>query len=146
MKGTILKYDNRAEKGVIRGSDENRYEFGKAEWGGNTLPVPGAEVDFIGQEGTAKEIYPLVQARDMIVTEKSKPTAILLALFLGGFGAHKFYMGHWGWGIIYIATCWLWIPFIVALLEAVRYIFLTDEQFAEKSREVQTKGAFGFLW
>ena len=32
-------------------------------------------------------------------SEKSKVTAGVLALLLGGLGIHKFYTGAWGWGI-----------------------------------------------
>ena len=32
-------------------------------------------------------------------SEKSKVTAGVLALLLGGFGIHKFYLGAWGWGV-----------------------------------------------
>ncbi|MDR1958512.1 MAG: TM2 domain-containing protein [Planctomycetaceae bacterium] len=33
---------------------------------------------------------------------KSKVAAGLLALILGRFGAHKFYHGSWGWGLVYL--------------------------------------------
>ena len=35
---------------------------------------------------------------------KSKSTAYLLWFFLGGFGAHKFYLGKTGMGILYLFT------------------------------------------
>ena len=35
---------------------------------------------------------------------KKRTTAILLCLFLGGFGAHRFYLGETGKGILYIFT------------------------------------------
>ena len=38
---------------------------------------------------------------------KSKLAAYLLWWFLGAFGAHKFYLGKFGWGILYIFTCGL---------------------------------------
>lgn len=44
---------------------------------------------------------------------------ILLALLLGGFGAHKFYSGRTGLGILYIVFCWTFIPATVALVEAI---------------------------
>jgi TM2 domain-containing membrane protein YozV len=50
--------------------------------------------------------------------KKNSTTAVLLALFLGGLGAHKFYMGQPGWGIVYILFVWTYIPSIVALIEA----------------------------
>ena len=77
---------------------------------------------------------------------KSKVTAILLAIFLGGLGAHKFYMGSWGWGIIYLLTCWLMAPFIVALVEWIRYLLMSTEEFNRKAEAFKDKGAFGFFW
>ena len=37
--------------------------------------------------------------------EKNWMTALLLCLFLGGFGAHRFYVGKIGTGIIWMLTC-----------------------------------------
>lgn len=50
--------------------------------------------------------------------KKNPTTAVLLALFLGGLGAHKFYLGKTGAGIIYILFCWTTIPAWIALFEA----------------------------
>lgn len=35
---------------------------------------------------------------------KSKTTAILLCLFLGGIGVHRFYLGYTGLGVLMILT------------------------------------------
>lgn len=45
---------------------------------------------------------------------KNRITAALLALFLGGFGVHKFYLGQSGVGIIYLLFCWTFIPALLA--------------------------------
>jgi TM2 domain-containing membrane protein YozV len=50
-------------------------------------------------------------------TKKSATTAVLLALFLGGLGAHHFYLGKIGLGILYVLLVWTLIPQIVALVE-----------------------------
>ena len=52
--------------------------------------------------------------------ERSKKTvtvAFLLAFFLGGFGANKFYFNEIGAGIIYLLFSWTFIPSIIALIE-----------------------------
>ncbi|MDD3114217.1 MAG: TM2 domain-containing protein [Anaerovibrio sp.] len=49
----------------------------------------------------------------------NKTVYILLALFLGGFGAHKFYTGRIGLGILYLVFFWTWIPGIIAAIEAI---------------------------
>lgn len=55
-------------------------------------------------------------------------------------------MGAWGWGLVYLLTCWLYIPFIVALVEKVRYVLMTDDGFHDQLADFQSKkpGAFSF--
>lgn len=38
------------------------------------------------------------------ISRKSKTTALLLCIFLGGIGAHRFYVGKGGTGILYLFT------------------------------------------
>jgi TM2 domain len=66
------------------------------------------------------------------VGEKSKIAAFLLAWFLGGFGAHKFYLGRTGWGILYLVFFWTLIPSIAAFVEGIIYLTMSDEAFAAK--------------
>jgi TM2 domain-containing membrane protein YozV len=75
---------------------------------------------------------------------KSRVTAGVLALLLGGLGIHKFYLGAWGWGILYIVFCWTFIPGIVALIEGIRYLVLDEADFRRKA--AQMGGPFAFLW
>lgn len=82
--------------------------------------------------------------------QKSKSTATLLSLLLGTVGGQKFYMGSWGWGIVYIVLCMtvflMWIPIIAAFVETIRLILMTDEEFAKKAEAFKDKGPFGFFW
>lgn len=73
--------------------------------------------------------------------EKSKIVAGLLALLLGAVGIHKFYLGSWGWGILYILFFWTYIPAILGLVEGIVYLCTSDEAFAEKY-SAETKSAF----
>jgi TM2 domain-containing membrane protein YozV len=50
--------------------------------------------------------------------KKDTTVAVLLALFLGGLGVHKFYMGQIGMGVLYLLFCWTTIPAWIALIEA----------------------------
>ena len=75
---------------------------------------------------------------------KSRVTAGVLALLLGGIGIHKFYTGAWGWGIIYIVFCWTYVPALIALVEGIRYLVLTPEDFERKAAQMQ--GPFAWLW
>ncbi|MFN1516101.1 TM2 domain-containing protein [Vibrio owensii] len=61
--------------------------------------------------------------------EKSRIAAALLAFFLGGFGAHKFYLGKIGQGILYLVFCWTLIPAIIAFIEFIIYLCESDEKF-----------------
>lgn len=63
---------------------------------------------------------------------KRKLTAGVLGILFGSFGAHKFYLGKTFWGVLYLLFCWTGIPFIVGLVEGVRYIFMSQDEFFDK--------------
>ncbi len=63
---------------------------------------------------------------------KSKIAAGLLAIFLGGFGIHKFYLGKTGMGILYLVFCWTYIPAMVSFVEGIIYLCSNDENFQLK--------------
>lgn len=63
---------------------------------------------------------------------KSKVAAGVLAIFLGGIGIHKFYLGKIGMGILYLLFCWTGIPAIAAFIEGIVYLCSNDENFQLK--------------
>jgi TM2 domain-containing membrane protein YozV len=63
---------------------------------------------------------------------KNRSTAILLTLFLGGLGIHKFYLNKPGTGILYLCFCWTFIPAILALFEVFRLLAIDDISFNNK--------------
>ena len=63
---------------------------------------------------------------------RNRILAALLALFLGGFGIHKFYLGQKVWGIVYLLFFWTLIPAIVAFVEAILLFIMNDEKFYQK--------------
>lgn len=63
---------------------------------------------------------------------KSKVVAGVLGILLGGWGAHKFYLGKIGSGILYILFCWTGIPSIVGLIEGIMYLVADDKTFNAK--------------
>lgn len=63
---------------------------------------------------------------------KSKSTAAVLAFFLGGFGAHKFYLRQTGLGVLYLIFFWTWIPSIIAFIEFIILLCTSEEEFDRK--------------
>jgi len=64
--------------------------------------------------------YPSPQAVFQMQYEsvrRDEVVGVLLALLLGGFGAHHFYLGRTGWGIVYLCLFWTPIPWIIAFIE-----------------------------
>jgi TM2 domain-containing membrane protein YozV len=49
---------------------------------------------------------------------KDEVVGVLLAVFLGGFGIHHFYLHRNGLGVLYLLFSWTGIPFILGLIEA----------------------------
>ena len=69
--------------------------------------------------------------------QKSKMVAGLLGIFLGGFGAHKFYLGYTKEGIIMLVILlvgvWLFglgsIIAVIGMIEGIIYLTKSDEDF-----------------
>lgn len=115
MKGQILDYSIQKNAGVITAEDGARYKFEGAEWHADMQPTRGASVDFDIENGMAVGIYRSLNSTPARVAKsassnpsstsgKSKIVAAIFALFLGTFGAHKFYTGAWGWDCLYWHT------------------------------------------
>lgn len=64
---------------------------------------------------------------------KSKTVAGILAIFLGGLGIHKFYLGKIGLGILYLVFCWTYVPEIIGVIEGIMYLCSSDENFQLKN-------------
>ncbi|HEX8245837.1 MAG TPA: TM2 domain-containing protein [Longimicrobium sp.] len=64
-----------------------------------------------------------------MVPSKDKVLAGLLAIFLGGLGVHKFYLGKVGQGILYFLLCWTFLPAIVGFIEGIIYLTQSEQSF-----------------
>jgi len=91
----------------------------------------------------AKNVY--LAFSDISSPTKNKTTAGLLALFLGGLGIHKFYLGFTGSGLVFLLVNTIgffltWILLftpnivlgIIALIEGIIYLTKTDEEFHQR--------------
>jgi TM2 domain-containing membrane protein YozV len=65
---------------------------------------------------------------------KNRVVAALLAILLGGFGLHKFYLGKTGLGIVYLLFCWTGIPSLIGFIEGILYLVTVnnDVEFTAK--------------
>lgn len=188
MQGLILVFNDQKQVGAIATQDGQRYQFPIKDWQEElATPERGLKVEFdVGEDNCARNIRlalpdspapmsaastqePMQTAHSPIRNEqialkpKKKSILTLLGVFLGAFGAHKFYLGAWGWGIVYILALIILVgltalhPLFELLLlaftvliavEWVRYILMSDAQFEAKlsAYRAQRPGPFSFFW
>lgn len=60
---------------------------------------------------------------------KSKTTAAILAILLGGIGVHRFYLNQTGLGLLYLLFCWTLIPLIVSLVDFIWLLAMDENRF-----------------
>ncbi|APJ04633.1 TM2 domain-containing protein [Silvanigrella aquatica] len=65
-------------------------------------------------------------------TGRNRLAAALFAFFLGGFGVHKFYLGSVMLGVLYLLFCWTFIPTVIAFIEGILYLIMSDSEFNNK--------------
>ena len=51
---------------------------------------------------------------------------LILTLLFGGFGVHRFYLGNYILGSLYLLFFWTGIPFLIALIEFIMFIFMSE--------------------
>ncbi len=71
-------------------------------------------------------------SKDEKVYGKSKIIAILLALFLGRYGVHKFYLGRPALGFIYLIFSRFQIIFFLSICDIFIYIFMDKKTWLEE--------------
>ncbi len=65
-------------------------------------------------------------------TQRHRVTAALFAIFLGGFGIHRFYLGYVASGLLYLLFSWTLIPSILGFVEGIYYLIISDSDFNRK--------------
>ncbi len=175
MQGQILVFNEQKEAGVIISADNVRRLFHLRDWQDVMPPEAGMAVEFtLGANGQPQQIQlalpePLAQpnapaAVPIAQRPKRKSMLTLFTLFLGGFGAHRFYMGAWGlglvqlFGLLFIGVLAELLPVMGGLLylalvlllvvELVRYILMSDAEFDTKLKGYQAArpGPFSLFW
>lgn len=63
---------------------------------------------------------------------RNRTSAAIFALLLGGLGAHKFYLGRTGQGLLYLFFFWTFIPAVVAFIEGIVLLTMSDAEFNAK--------------
>ncbi len=98
---------------------------------GNVGPSLGQRRRFVPSAGCAS-IHRLARFSGTAPNGKNKLAAALFAIFLGGFGIHKFYLGRIGWGLVYLCLCWTFSPSLLGFIEGIIYLTMSDESFVRK--------------
>ena len=100
------------------------------------LKLKGVDEKFCGECGeiikTKAELCPKCGVRQFSPNRKNKVVAALFAVFLGAFGGHKFYLGKIGQGLLYLFFFWTLIPAIIAFIEFILLLAMSDEAFDQK--------------
>jgi TM2 domain-containing membrane protein YozV len=147
MKAKVLDYNIQEGKGLLLTEEGERYTFSNSEWKTQEVhPSRNVKVDFVAEEnGIATGLY--VDEIDSLSNnkkdtigsnEKSKMVAGLLAIFLGGLGIHKFYMGCqkagltmliiWFFGL-FMAGLPSFVIIVISFIEGIVYLTKSDVEF-----------------
>ncbi|MEL6088948.1 TM2 domain-containing protein [Bartonella schoenbuchensis] len=119
MRGRIISQEQGTY--LVSGDDGERYRFALCDWLGKSSPKVGDYLDFVGKDGAATSVFPLVKQ------QYSKLVLALVCFFIGTFGVHRFIVGKTGTGVFMlilslsilglpISGIWAFIDFIVILV------------------------------
>ncbi len=73
---------------------------------------------------------------EMNKVRKNRTTALLLTLLLGGVGAHRYYLGDVGLGVVYTLFCFTFVPTFVAFIELFLVMGRTDRFNETQAKEI----------
>lgn len=94
--------------------------------------VAGAPQQYAPQSGFQQAPQQQPAFNSNAASEKNRIAAGILAIFLGWFGVHHFYLGNTGRAIVYLFFFWTYIPAIIGLIEGIGYLTQSDAEFASK--------------
>ena len=87
-------------------------------------------------------VIPVPAPGDYTPGAKSRITAGILGILLGGIGVHKFYLNKVGLGILYLVFCWTAIPAIIGLVEGIIYLTQDDVTFGRQQMVAVQKSSY----
>tara|TARA_B100000686_G_scaffold245604_1_gene254850 strand:- start:799 stop:1308 length:510 start_codon:yes stop_codon:yes gene_type:complete len=146
INGRILDYDWRNSVGIITGDDGFRYNFALDNWKSEQMPSRGMNVNFVVDEGNALQIFVTTGSSSSTsgFSDSKKLIAGLLAILVGCFGIHKFYLnsisksgeytvpgvmllvaGTVGWILVIPGL----ISVVIGIVEGVTYLTKAEEEF-----------------
>lgn len=96
MIGHIESYDDERQTGAIKYEDKF-YEFHIDEWGSETEPKIGDDVDFVPEEdGSATNVGLVGAYLNDLKPVKNRYIAAILGIVFGVIGLHRLYLGFYG--------------------------------------------------
>ncbi len=147
MRGQVLGVDPRTGEGLVAGQDGQRYRFAREDWAHRGEPAIGLEVDFEAANDRALSVFPMPTtpgprpavppaAVAVPTNDRNKYVAAVMAFVIGTLGIHRFYLGRTGSGIIMLVLSITVIGLIIsapwALIDMIRYLMMSDEEFAAR--------------
>ena len=147
MRGQVLGVDPRTGEGIVAGQDGQRYRFAPEDWAHRGEPAIGIEVDFEAANDRALSVFPMPTApgpRRAVppatvappTNDRNKYVAAVMAFVIGTLGIHRFYLGRTDSGIIMLVLSITVIGLVIsapwALIDMIRYLMMSDEEFAAR--------------
>lgn len=143
MRGQVLGVDIRTGEGQVAGEDGRRYAFTPDDWAGRGEPAVGLLVDFDTDRQRALSLLPVPGSAPtpaarpaeapVVVSDRNKYVAALLAFFLGVLGVHRFYLGRNGSGLAMLILTITVVGTLVSvpwsMVDALRYLVMSDREF-----------------
>lgn len=83
----------------------------------NTYDIPGQQTYYVEDEISLLGRMTDAQRSLYTIKRKDPTVSLLLCLFLGGLGAHHFYLGNTVAGILCIVFSWTLIPLLASLVD-----------------------------